>query len=340
MLRDPSPLADARALFAWIRLLERLRPAAVCLGTPKASLVGLLAAFLLRIPARIYLIRGLRFESETGIRRRLLLLVERLTAGLATDVIAVSPSLRLVAESAGVGGGRSITVLGPGSSNGVDIHPEDTLARLRGERVKKLQAMGLDPTVPVVAFVGRVRKDKGVAVLAQALVDLKRCGSDAQLLLVGGEEGDGFEDSVRGLLTMGGVVHAFTGHVSSPEEYMTLADVLCLPSFREGLPNVCLEAASLGIAVVTTDATGCRDSILDGRTGVLTRCGDAVDLMRGLQVLIGDEDLRRRLGAAGREWVAKEFARELVWARYETYYASVLADRSPHARRESVRVTR
>ena len=320
MSRRPSVARDITSALAWIRLLHHIRPDVVCLGTPKAGLVGLAAAWLLRIPSRIYLLRGLRLEGQQGLSRRALRAFEKLTAAMATHIIAVSDSVSVAAQSEGIGRRKSLQVLGKGSSNGIDIPTQQQLRLLRDQRDAVLLSVGLDPTQPVVGFVGRLTPDKGVHLLADACISLRAMGVPVQLLLVGAEDSPNCQTQLRRALEIGDVPHAMTGYVERPTEFMAAMDVFCLPSLREGMPNVSLEAAALGLPVVTSDATGCRDSVLNNVTGLTFNYERSESLVCGLQTLLEDQGMRTRFGNAGAKWVSENFDRQTVWNLYEDFY--------------------
>ncbi|WP_431245440.1 glycosyltransferase family 4 protein [Leifsonia xyli] len=322
MRRDPSPIADLRSLFAWIRLLRRLRPDVVSAGTPKAGLLGMLSARLVRVPARVYLLRGLRLETSTGLGRRILTALERVSIGCSTATVAVSRSLAARAQELRLGKRDRFVVLGDGSSNGVDVDAIERTLPSPAERDALRESLGLGAG-PVIGFVGRLTEDKGVGVLADALHLLRDRGIAVQLLVVGAAEG-----SATDPLTPSGVTVARTGFVTDPERYYALMDVLCLPTFREGFPNVVLEAAAAGVPTVTTDATGAVDSVVDGETGLIVPVRDAEALAEGLARLAGDAELRERLGAAARERARTRFGRATVWAAQEGFYRGLLASRS------------
>jgi glycosyltransferase involved in cell wall biosynthesis len=320
MVRTPAPMRDFFGLIQWWLLLRRVRPDVICLGTPKASLLGLLAGWCLSVPSRVYLIRGFRFESYGGLRRRLLVSVERVTARLATHVVAVSPSLLAVATAERVAAVSRLSVVGLGSSNGVRIPPYHGGAFPGSSRSIAKQALGLSSTVPIVGYVGRLTPDKGVLELANACVRLKRRGIDTQLLMVGAEDSVGYAEKIRAALDDGGLTYAIHSYAEQPSDIMSMMDVFCLPSVREGMPNVTLEAAALGLPVITTEATGCRDSLLPGITGLTYPVGDVHELTSALAKLIGDEALRMAMGQAGASWVAARFERGAVWRAYEHLY--------------------
>ena len=131
MRRDPAPLHDLRSLMSWIRLLRKVRPDVMSVGTPKAGLLGSLAGLLTRVPARVYLLRGLRYETTAGLKRTILLGLERLSAACSHKVVAVSESLRKTAVADGVSPAHKMVVIGSGSSNGVDMERLATTAEDR-----------------------------------------------------------------------------------------------------------------------------------------------------------------------------------------------------------------
>ncbi len=311
--REISPLADLRSIVRWMSFLRRVRPDVINMSTPKGGLIGALAARLVRVPKRVYVVRGLRFESEVGLRRRVLLLAERLTIACATDVVAVSPSVREQMAAVGLLRAKDAVVIGHGSSNGVDAAGiQERVARL--DRVTERQRWGLRPDAFVVAYIGRLRRDKGVPELAEAM---RSDGlSHAYLLTVGSREGADVEADLATL-----------GERWTPVEWLDdvaaallASDVVCLPTHREGFPNVVLEAASAGRAVVTTDATGARDSVIDGVTGLVVPVADPRDLAAALTRLAVDPALRDRLGAQARERVQRDFAPADVWRGLEEVY--------------------
>jgi glycosyltransferase involved in cell wall biosynthesis len=324
MTRDPSLARDLASFWKWLKIIRQLRPDVVCLGTPKASLVGLTAARLLRVPSRIYLLRGLRLEGETGPRQRILIAAERITAAMSTQVLAVGDSLRSAAEAAGIGRKRPLSVVGRGSSNGVEIPSDPDIEALRRARRPGLRSLGLNPDDPVVGYVGRLTPDKGVHLLAEACVSLRADGVPVQLLLVGAEDSHRYQSIVTGPLEAAGVPHAVTGYVESTRPFLVMMDVFCLPSIREGMPNVSLEAASVGLPVVTSEATGCKDAVLPGISGLTFQHQHPESLVEALRGLLDDPAKRRRLGTAGREWVAANFERGTVWRLYENSYRRTL----------------
>lgn len=307
--RDPSPLNDLRSLVRLLRALKSIEPAAVVAATPKASLLGLLAARIARVRIRIYHHYGLRLETETGIRRLVLRLFEEFTAANATSVVYVSRSLKKVAEhNVRTLRARSGDVLGSGSSHGVDLERFVVTDRTPSQIYR-------------IGFVGRLNVDKGLSDLIDAFGGVLNVIPDARLVIAGGGDGDD--------LQLPGQIRAnvdVLGHVGDSREAYSLMDILVLPTYREGLPNVCLEAQALGIPVVTTNATGANDAVRHRETGIIVPAG-APDEIRKAILELADPALRVQMGVKGRTFVEDEFSRPAVVAAMGKYINEQLGSR-------------
>lgn len=313
MEREPSPVKDAKALAAWITLLRQLKPDIVNLGTPKASLLGGIAAWLTRVPRRIYVVWGLRLEGFTGLKRAIFWAFESLTMRTATDVLPISNSLAQRVRELRLAAPRRVRpVIGAGSSNGVDA--ATIQAGAAGKRDQARADLGIDSNAFVVGFVGRIVRDKGIHTLIEALRDPRLRG--ATCLVVGNEEEGGLADELRS----SGANVVWTGYVEGPWVQLACMDVLCLPTKREGFPNVVLEAASVGVPTVTTRVTGAIDSVIDGQTGILIDFDDHRALADALVALRDNPEQRKQLGRAARERAETQFAPEIIWQGLDRLY--------------------
>nr|WP_268236454.1 glycosyltransferase [Marmoricola endophyticus] len=331
MERAPRPLRDARALWRWYRLLRHVRPDVVSIGTPKAALLGLLAAQFAGVSARVYKVRGLRLEGARGAGRLLLWSTEWITCGAAHAALVVSPSLRNRLEGFRLAPPRKLRVLGSGSSNGVDL---ERFATRRSASAHTQPPADRDEVV--IAFVGRMSRSKGVPELCNAFEALQSSGIASKLLLVGDFEDEVSREAVSRLSRQGLPVDV-VGFVDDVRELYGRVDVLCLPTHREGFPNVVLEAAAAAVPAVTTRATGAVDSVIDGVTGVLVPVGDTSALVRALATLCADGTLRRRMGTAARQRVAEEFDRRRLWQLEGDFYLEIQSASTRSNRRRSSR---
>jgi glycosyltransferase involved in cell wall biosynthesis len=322
MTREITPVRDARALFHVWRALRRVRPRIVHAHTPKGGLLGMLAARLVNAPVRVYHLRGLPLSTASGLRRVLLAAAERTSCALAHRVIAVSASLRDEAIAERLCDPRKIVVLGAGSGNGVDaihrFHPADAAARAASRA-----RLGIPEDARVVGYVGRLARDKGIAELAKAWRRLREAVPSAHLLHIGDGPEDAQSAATGAALASDARVH-LGGVMHDPRTAYAAMDVVALPTYREGFPNVALEAAAMALPIVATRVTGCVDAVQDGVTGTLVPPYDAAALGTALERYLDDPALCARHGEAARRRVLSDFRPEEIWAALLDEYERLL----------------
>jgi glycosyltransferase involved in cell wall biosynthesis len=327
MARQIAPLRDLVALWRAWRNVRAIRPLIVDAHTPKAGLVGMLAAALARTPVRVYHMHGLRFVTTRGWRRRVLKVAERISCALAHRVLAVSPSLRALAIEEGLCPPSKIKVLLHGSIGGVEATTQFR-PRSEGERNAQRSALGIPERALVVGFVGRLARDKGMVELAGAWREL-RSDPSAHLLLVGEvDAADEPPPAVMRALASDPRVHA-TGQVADTAPLYAAMDVVALPTYREGLGQIALEAAAMALPVVASRVSGCVDAVQDGVTGTLVPPRDVPALAAGLRRYFADPALRARHGAAARRRALEEFDPDALWAALAAEYEALARDARP-----------
>jgi glycosyltransferase involved in cell wall biosynthesis len=325
MMRAISPARDVGALRKLVPLMRRLRPTIVHSHTPKGGMLGMIAAGLARVPVRIYEIHGLPMLTSHGARRSMLWSAERASCSLAHRVLSVSHSMREIAVHEGLVRAPKIEVPGPGTANGVDLDRFRLSPDLAAEGQELRRRWGIPPGVPVVGFVGRLVRDKGVVELAGAWRSLRMKFPEAHCLLVGPEEPqDPVPPAVMAQLRGDPRVH-FAGLDWETPKYYAAVDVVALPTYREGFTSVPLEASALEVPTVGTDVPGCRDAIIDGVTGLLVPARNVSALEAGLARYLSDPELRRTHGRAGRERVAHDFQPERIWVALADIYRQEVA---------------
>ena len=311
--RGIAPCADFAAFLQIFLLLRRLRPTVVDFSTPKAALLGLVAARLLRIPVRVHTLRGLRVESAGSLLRPLLLLAERLTSACAHVVLCNSPSLLQQASALAIAPPRKLRLLALGSSHGVDLdryHPGPVSGPgpLRAE-------LRIPPDAIVFGFTGRLTRHKGIPELIDAFDRIATAHPAAWLLLVGWI--DQSEDKLSPALVRRIATHpriVLTGFVADTAPCYRAMDIFVLPTHREGFPNAALEAAATALPIVTTTATGARDAVVPDLTGLLVPPANTEALAAAMRRLLADSALRRRMGDAARLWARENYAQQNVVA--------------------------
>lgn len=321
--REPAVLDDIRALWATIVLIREERPDIVNASTPKAGVLGMMAAWLCQVPVRVYVVRGLRVETAGGLRRKLLWALERLAFACSSEVIFNSPSLRRSAESQRlIRPGRG-EVLGAGSGNGIDVTGFDLDCESPDEARMDL---GLAPNVPVIGFVGRLTNDKGISDLVRGFDTVLKTGFEVQLLLVGEfEEGDPLPSDIRARIGVHPRIH-HVGWLTDPRTAYRAMDLLVFPSYREGLPNVPIEAQLCGVPVVGYAATGTVDAVMNREALIPT--GDVAGLAVAIRSAL---DGRHPAASDLRNWIAATFDRDRVWAELAARYRRWLDDLQANA---------
>ncbi len=323
--REINLFQDILSLWYLFRVLYAIKPDLVNASTPKAGLLGMVAACLAKVPIRIYQQRGLRLETTTGFMRKLLVQLEKTAVFCAHQVVCNSESLRARCLELGIGSPEKLIVLGAGSSNGVDIkrfHPQISDDN-QVNSLKKQLNLGEGH---VIGFVGRLVKDKGIEELVASFTAISQSISPLHLLLVGPlEEGDPISPETRNTLETEQNIH-ITGYVDDTAPYYHLMDLLVFSSYREGFPNVPLEAAASGLPVIGYKATGTVDAIVDEETGLLVEIGDIESLSKSIKFLLNNPDRMIEMGKRGRERVVEKFASEIVWQNWIEYYSQFLED--------------
>lgn len=322
--RPIAPVRDALALWRLYRLFRRVRPDVVHSTTPKAGLLCAVAGWVARVPVRLHTFTGQAWAELSGPVRWIAQACDWLIVQLNTRCYADSASQREFLVQYGLARADRLMVLGSGSLSGVDLALFDP-ERLLHEVPSFRSRLGLSPHARVITFVGRVTRDKGMVELAQAFAGLRERFPDLTLIVVGPlePERDPLPAEILHQLRADSRIH-LVGYDPSPERYLALATVLCLPSYREGFGNVVIEAAALGVPAVGTRITGLSDAIVDGRTGVLVPPKDSAALTAALASLLENEPLRRELGRAARSRALAEFDSHVVNRHVLREYDSLL----------------
>ncbi len=324
MSREIAPAQDWKSLRHLTEVLKEIQPDIVNAGTPKAGLLGMLAATWAKVPIRIYTLHGLRMETATGVKRLLLTTTERVATRCAHKVVCVGPSLRDAFVRHRLAPASQTVVLGGGSCNGIDADRfASTPAHCQEARVIR-QSMGIPDEARVIGFVGRLTRDKGVAELLAVFRALEQEQPDLHLLLVGGfEEGDPLCSRLRDEIWSHPRVH-ITGFVNDTAAYYSAFDLLVFPSHREGLPYVPLEAAASGRPTAGFAATGTVDAVLNGQTGTLVPVGDVTGLTEAVRRYLLEPLLLARHGKQAQLRVQTEFRREVIWQALAELYIGEL----------------
>ena len=316
--RDISVLSDLRALFILIGWMIRIRPDIVNVGTPKMGLLGSIAAFLARVPRRIYTCRGLRYESESGRKRKFLMFIERLCTVLSQRVVCVSKSVQSQMVADRICPEAKTIVIGPGSSNGIHVSRFDRTRVSEETRQGIIDELGLKGKF-TVGFVGRLAARKGVAELYEGFTKLRENRGHVKLVLLGVLDKSQFTDDklLHAVKTDRDV--SWVGFQDDVASYLSVFDVLVLPSWWEGFPSSPVQAAAMSVPVISTDANGCRDATKHGFNGVIVPQRDPNAIYAALLSYYDDPELRLRHGRNGPAWAAR-FDPRIIWGGLHDLY--------------------
>lgn len=318
MVRGINPFKDLISIWHMWRTLRRLRPDIVHSYTPKAGLVAMVSAWLCGVPVRVHTFTGLIFPTATGVKQKILIWVDRLICACATDIVPEGLGVQRDLESYRITG-KPLKVIGHGNIAGVDTEyfsPE--AAGVQAAAVALRAQFKLEPQAMVFCFVGRLNKDKGIAELCAAFDALPE---QAHLLLVGGlDQSAPISVDLQEKIKENPRIHAL-GFMRDIRPALNLANVLVLPSYREGFPNVVLQAGSMALPVVATDINGCNEIIEPGFNGWLVPPRDAKALMEAMQEAMQTPSAsRKEMGERARSRVQQWFEQRQHWERMKSFY--------------------
>lgn len=313
---------DFIALTKAILLFHREKFDLIHTMTPKAGLIGILAAFLTGTPNRIHTFQGEVWATRTGMMRTLLRFLDRLVSKLATRLIVVSDSERNFLINEKIIDVDKSSVIANGSIGGVN------LAKFEADKAARevsRNELGLNKNDIMYLYLGRLNKEKGLIILRDAFSKLsdEENAANYYLMLVGPDE-DNIEDFFNA--TVPNELRSrifFRPHTDTPENYMNLADIFVLPSLREGFGVVVIEAAALGLPSICSDIYGLNDALIDNVTGLFFEVGNAHDLCSKMKLLGTDKTLRRHLGNSARTRVLENFDQKQVLSAFLDFYVKL-----------------
>ncbi|MFD2201838.1 glycosyltransferase family 4 protein [Shivajiella indica] len=318
--REISIWKDLQTLWQILKIFNKVKPEIVNLGTPKVSLLGMIAAFILRVPNRIYTCRGFRFEHEQGKKKQILIVMEKITSLLAHKVICISKSVQDLGHQFKIFDHKKSLVILKGSSNGVNLSLFDPEKINQTKRKELVQEFCLEGKF-VFGFIGRIVDRKGIQELMGVFDNLYEKNKNLRLLLVGPFEMEQITDKSLfdkannhpGIINIGRVMQ------DEVPPYLSLIDVFVLPAWWEGFGNVLIQAAAMGIPVISTHATGTKDAVEDGFNGLLVPVKDNAKLKEAMIQLLEEDEIRKRMGENGKIW-AQNFDREMIWKEMDKIY--------------------
>ncbi len=316
MERHISLMSDLRSLWRMWRVMRRERPDMVHSMTPKAGLMCMMAGWLARVPRRVHTFTGLVWPTTTGFKRRVLMATDWLTCACATHVIPEGEGVKSDLLNHGITR-KPIRVLGYGNVRGIDM---THYSRESIDVPDRPAGAGF-----TFVFVGRIVRDKGINELVAAFDRLHQEHGDIRLVLVGPREDDldPVLPSTTERINRGEGIEA-VGSQREVRPFYAAADALVFPSYREGFPNVVIEAGAMGLPSIVTDINGAREIIIDGQNGVIVPSQDEEALYRAMKDFVEKPELVKTLATQARPLIASRFEQGYVRRCLYDFYHEIL----------------
>jgi glycosyltransferase involved in cell wall biosynthesis len=315
MTRSITPAKDLQAVWQLYRLFKKENPSIVHTHTPKAGLLGMIAARMAGVPVRMHTVAGMPLMETKGFKKKILQGTERLTYSCATAVYPNSKNLALLIQENNFCKKGKLKVLGNGSSNGIDTEFFQSNEPLETSATNLRQSLNIGGNDFVFLFVGRLVKDKGIEELVTAFVNLKSSYPFIKLLLVGPyeEDLDPLSDGTKTIIHGDqNIIHA--GFQKDIRPYLIISSVLAFPSYREGFPNVPMQAGCFHLPSIVTNINGCNEIIEHGMNGLIIPPKNAEALQDAMLALLTDERLYDKLKSNARRMIVERYEQKMLWS--------------------------
>ena len=327
MERHTSPLRDLKALIRIYKIFRKEKPFIVHTHTPKAGLLGMLAGKLARVPHRLHTTAGLPLLVYSGLYRKVLNAMERLTNACATQVFPNSFNMMKIMEDLKLCKPKKMKVIGNGSSNGIDTEHfsvkktvEDTVK----DRDAWRRELGLKDDDFAFVFVGRVVKDKGINELVNCMRRLLQQYNNCRLITVGRYESnlDPIDpENVEFFKSNESAI--FMGWQKDVRPFLMAADALVFPSYREGFPNVVMQAGAMGLPAIVTDINGCNEIIEEGKNGRIIPPHNEDALFDMMEWFLNNLHEVKLMSSNAREMIVSRYDRQAIWQEILKVYNSL-----------------
>lgn len=324
MTRKITPFQDVKAIWKLYYFLKREKPLFVHTHTPKAGMVGMVAALLAKVPNRLHTVAGLPLMETKGLKRKVLSLVEKMTYKCSTIIYSNSKGLRDIIIKEKLCPEKKIRIIGNGSSNGINTSYFDPLNISNNERADLKEALNIYSDDFVYIFVGRLVTDKGINELISAFDNVSRRNIKVKLLLVGNREPelDPLKKETLELISKNSNIME-VGYQSDVRPYFAISDVLVFPSYREGFPNVVMQAGAMGLASIVTDINGCNEIIINDTNGVIIPPKNSLELQRTMELYLNNNGLLAEHRANSRKMIVSRYQQEVIWRTLLSEYKSL-----------------
>lgn len=327
MSRRITPIKDLLALWKLYKILKKEKPTIVHTHTPKAGTLGMLAAYFAKIPFRLHTVAGLPLIEARGFKRRILNFVEKITYRCATGVYPNSKGLESFILNENFCNQTKVKVIGKGSSNGINTMFFSEAGVELGLPSILRQKYKINQGHTVFCFIGRMVGDKGINELVSAFCKLYEVDQSSRLLLVGP-----FEKDLDPLLAKTeSIIEEHPGVFwedwqNDVRPFFAISDVFTFPSYREGFPNVLMQAGAMDLPCIATDINGCNEIIEDGINGLIIPPKDEEALYSAMEDLLVNKEKRGQLTLKARQIIIDRYERQFIWNELLKEYQNILSE--------------
>ncbi|RZJ70843.1 glycosyltransferase family 4 protein [Flavobacterium sp.] len=313
MYRNIKPFHDLVSLWKLYRLFRREKPFLVHSITPKAGLLSMTAAWMARVPVRAHTFTGLIFPSKSGVMRTLLIAMDKILCSFATTIYPEGQGVKRDLEQFGITK-KPLNVIGNGNVNGIDVDFFSN-AHFSSEENRNLKtSLGISDEDFVFVFVGRIVRDKGIEELTSAFDKLSEQNPNVKLLLVGDREQDLDPISERSENSIRNNPNIISlGWQNDVRPFYAIADALAFPSYREGFPNVVMQAGAMDLPSIVTNINGCNEIVEHANNGLIIEPKDEKALFEAMKTLLENESVFLRLKANARQAIVSRYAQKALW---------------------------
>ena len=321
--RRINVIKDLVSLYKLYRLFNKEKPFMVHSITPKAGLLSMLAAYFAQVPKRVHTFTGLIFPTQTGVMKQVLIFFDKIICRFATNIYPEGNGVKNDLLSYQITK-KPLKVIANGNVNGINLQTYNPAVFSVEDNIRVREQIGVGKEDVLFVFIGRLVNDKGVNELVHAFCTLVEKYKHAKLVMIGSHE---FESDLLPEKTWKKIngepdIHC-AGHQDDVRPFLAASDVFVFPSYREGFPNVVLEAGAMGLPAIVTDINGSNEIVADRKNGLIIPSKDEKSLFAAMQLLLTDEVLREEIAKNARPMISSRFKRSVVWDAVLKEYQSI-----------------
>lgn len=326
MTRVISPIKDLRSLWNFYKLCKKEKPLIIHSHTPKAGIVGMLAAKLAGVPIRLHTVAGLPLMEATGTKRKILNFVEKQTYASATKVYPNSKGLYDFILENNYTSKEKLKVIANGSSNGIDTAFFNLNQIPEQQKIQLQQELNIEPNDFVFIFVGRLVGDKGINEIVQVFSKLKI--PNTKLLFVGSLETELdplLQETLKEMNRNSNIISV--GFQKDVRPYFAVANALVFPSYREGFPNVVMQAGAMELPSIVSNINGCNEIVIEGQNGAIVPVKNSDALLQAMQKMMNNKGYYAKLKENARPMIMERYEQQVVWDALLQEYNSLLSEK-------------